>query len=385
MFTLEALPAKHGDALLLHFGQDQLVVIDGGPPGVYNKAVRPRLEKLRLERQLGPTDPLDIELMMVSHVDEDHVAGILELVQKMKDLQDSHDFVPWRIKRFWQNSFEDTVAHGGGTSVGGAALGADAAAEFASAAMFAASTISPASVKQGRDLAKLLPAIKPSLAGNKPFNGLVQFGTTTSVPIGPLKLTVVGPNAENIAKLRKEWAEQVVAIIKDEKDKGKIAAIVADFVDKSPFNLSSIVVLAECEGKSMLLTGDGRGDHTLEELEKAGLLPANGGMQIDLLKLPHHGSVRNVAKDYFERIRATHYVISADGKFDNPDVATLKLISEARPDDKFTIHLTYPLDAFTVPAIGAAVKAFFDADKAKGRKYKVVTRQANEESVKVDL
>ena len=46
MLVLEALRAKYGDALLLHSGDEddpQLVVIDGGPPGVYNDALKPRL------------------------------------------------------------------------------------------------------------------------------------------------------------------------------------------------------------------------------------------------------------------------------------------------------------------------------------------------------
>jgi hypothetical protein len=38
MFALEALAAKHGDALLLHYGEDpqRLVIIDGGPTGIYD-------------------------------------------------------------------------------------------------------------------------------------------------------------------------------------------------------------------------------------------------------------------------------------------------------------------------------------------------------------
>jgi hypothetical protein len=49
-----------------------------------------------------------------------------------------------------------------------------------------------------------------------------------------------------------------------------------------------------------------------------------------------------VEKGYFETIVAKHYVVSADGKDDNPDIETLEMISAARPDDGFTIYLTYP-------------------------------------------
>jgi hypothetical protein len=76
---------------------------------------------------------------------------------------------------------------------------------------------------------------------------------------------------------------------------------------------------------------------------------------------------------------------SADGKFDNPDVGTLKMISAARRDDDFTIHLTYPLDAFNVAKIGQTVAKFLDGEKRAARAYKVITRASQDLSVQVEL
>jgi hypothetical protein len=53
MFTLEALEARHGDCLLLHWGEaaaPRLALIDGGPSGVFRASLRPRLEALRTAR-----------------------------------------------------------------------------------------------------------------------------------------------------------------------------------------------------------------------------------------------------------------------------------------------------------------------------------------------
>jgi hypothetical protein len=82
---------------------------------------------------------------------------------------------------------------------------------------------------------------------------------------------------------------------------------------------------------------------------------------------------------------ADHYVVSADGKYDNPDVATLEMISAARPDDDFTIHLTYPPDEFNVPAIGREVAKFVAGEKKAGWKYRVAARAAGALSVTVAL
>jgi hypothetical protein len=398
MFRLEALRARHGDCLLLHFGEQQLVVIDGGPPGVFKQSLEPRLAAIRKQRKLADGKPLVIELMMVSHIDADHIAGLLELVRRLKDFKDSKEPAPWRIKRFWHNSFDDTIATGLGASASvsasapatvaaGGAAAVDAAQAFAADAdVFVASKdLSPASIKQGRDLARLLPGLE--LDGNPPFEGLVEYrngGNAKAVKFGDLTLTVIGPNEQNVALLRDDWAEKVVDVIKKEKDKAKATAIVADYVDDSPYNLSSIVMLAECQGKSMLFTGDGRGDHTLDELDKAGLLQS-GVLKVDLLKVPHHGSSRDVELDYFQKIHAKHYVISADGKYSNPDIETLEMISKARPDDDFTIYLTYPYDEFTDLAVGTNIRKFVEQEHHSGRKYRVVTPAAGEACISVSL
>jgi hypothetical protein len=383
MFKLEVLPARHGDALLLHFGVNQLAVIDGGPAAVYNQALRPRLEAIRATRRLTEGRPLDIELMMVSHIDADHITGILELTRAMKEARDSRQPVSWRVRRFWHNSFDDVVGPRRPASVTGASSDAGGALA-ADVEVFAASqTLSPASVRQGRELAALLPALK--LDRNRPFGGLVQYRKSAKpVKIGPLSLRVVGPNADNVALLREDWAKRVVKLVGTKTGTAEVAAMIAAYVDESPYNLSSIVVLAACEGKTMLLTGDGRGDHTLAELKKAGLLEG-GRLEVDLLKLPHHGSSRNVDQDYFDTIRARHYVISADGAHSNPDVETLEMISRSRRDDRFTIYLTYPYNEWRDRTAARKVERFFAADKATGRKYRVVTRAPNKPSIVVSL
>jgi beta-lactamase superfamily II metal-dependent hydrolase len=87
---------------------------------------------------------------------------------------------------------------------------------------------------------------------------------------------------------------------------GKTAATeVADYVDRSVYNLSSIVVLAEIDGKRIVLTGDGRGDYALAGIKEKGSLDANGKIEVDILKLPHHASERDVRIDYFQSIHQT--------------------------------------------------------------------------------
>ena len=382
--TFEALRAKYGDALMLHYGPDddrQLVMIDGGPPGVWDDAVHERLNQLRDERGLEEKEALEIALLMVSHIDADHIAGVIELMQQLDDHRANKTAPPYKVRKAWVNTFEDlTGEKPAGASFGAADAAALAASPLGGALVKTKSGIELASVGQGRRLRDLIKTM--SLAGNKPFDGLVTVDSAHNpVPLDGLKLTVVGPSKKNIDALQKDWAKHVPPLLKEKKH-----AEVADYVDKSVYNLSSIIVLAEIDGKRILLTGDGRGDHTLAGLKEKGFLNAKGKMEVDILKLPHHGSERDVKLDYFQAIHAKHYVISANGKFDNPDLPTLKMISAARKgDDNFTIWLTNPTKEFELPNIGKGVQAFFDAEKKAGRKYKVNQRKTGDLSVVIEL
>ena len=98
----------------------------------------------------------------------------------------------------------------------------------------------------------------------------------------------------------------------------------------------------------MLLTGDARGDKVLDGLELVGLLDPGGTMEVDVLKVPHHGSDNNLDDDFFERILAKHYVFSGNGEHGNPERASLEMLFNARGNEPFIVHLTYPIDEMDV-------------------------------------
>ena len=381
MFVLEALRAKHGDALLIHYGtakSPRLAVIDGGPPGVYADALAPRLKEIRQERGLADGDPLPLDLMMVSHLDADHIAGVLDLMRKLRDLKQSKRPLPWKPARFWHNAFDDLTGDTAASAPSPAALSPASLGDLLSAP--GSSLL--ASVGQGRELRDLVTFFR--LDGNPPFKGLVGYPHKPNpLKLDGLELTVLGPNGANVTALRADWAKKIKPLL---KKAGKAAkAELAEFVDTSVYNLSSIVVLAKADGKTMLLTGDARGDFTLDALRGLGLLKKSKPLEIDLLKMPHHGSDRDVDPSFFESLRAKHYVISADGKFSNPDIPTLKMISDARPDDDFTIWLANAPGDFSDHAVGKEVAKFFAAETKRKRKYKVVFRESGALSVRVAL
>ena len=371
-FSLEALRARHGDSLLLHFGTQEnpsLVLIDGGPGAVYGDALKPRLlelrERFRALGKLRDDESLPLKLLMVSHIDDDHIGGLLQLTSELI-AEDQGPRAPWlRPQALWHNSFDDLA---------GDAKGPEEVTASPQEAKDAEAVI--ASVGQGQQLRSDAETLHWPL--NDPFGGLVEApaaGGQTVELDDHTSLHVVAPRTDQIEGLRKEWAEQVAKMRK----KKESDATIAEYLDKSPYNLSSIVCLARQVDRVMLLTGDARGDHVLDSLEAAGV--TNGGtFHVDILKLPHHGSIRNVEEDFFEKVTADHYVISANGRHGNPESETLEMIAATRDDDDFTIHLTYGTgDEDLEGRLDEFVK------RHRKRDFQVATRPDDDLSLTIDL
>jgi hypothetical protein len=71
-------------------------------------------------------------------------------------------------------------------------------------------------------------------------------------------------------------------------------------------------------------------------------------MHVDILKMPHHGSDRNLDPIFFQRISADHYVFSGNGEHGNPERGTLQMLLDESGGREFTIHLTYPIEEIDV-------------------------------------
>ena len=373
IFSLDVRRARKGDCLLLHFGSADspgLVMIDGGPKGVYTPHLRPRLMEIREARELEDHQPLPVDLLMVSHVDDDHIQGILEFTRELRDTVGA-PFV--QVQQLWHNSFDaiigknpDELKNGVVAKFGPASIDGDLPDDATidvgddEDAEVAESTLKVlASIAQGFRLR--LDADKLGIQTNPQTGGKLIMASTAAltVPTGP-SFAVAGPMQPQILKLQQlhdDWLKDLKAAGKKPED------VLSAFVDKSVPNLSSLVLLAEAGGKTMLLTGDARGDKILEGLEAIGAIAPGGTLHVDLLKVPHHGSSNNVAPEFFERITADHYVFSGDGEHGNPERETLEMLFEARGDQPFALHLTYPIDEIDVER-----KKDWEKEQAKEKK-----------------
>lgn len=326
MFNIHAVQAHHGDCLLLEYGtqaERRFLLIDGGPEDTFE----PHLRSVLTDKVVPHGGVL--ERVMLSHVDNDHVIGLLDL---FADLRAAGNPTPPLVSvgGLWHNSFARTVDPNG--------VLAPRIKQVLTAGVAAAmghAGVDLMGIQEGAKLrleAQLLQIdINPDTA-----DPIIVDMVPAPVQFGNLTLTVVGPTQANLDKLREEW-EEWLDTHEDDLLEGDPQALANS--DRSIPNLSSICVIAEADGRRALLTGDARSDHLLDGLETLGLLDADGAAQFDLIKLPHHGSDRNATKKFFRKITAERYLVSADGKNDNPDLITLVWIVEAAKEQEREIQI----------------------------------------------
>ncbi|HEY2907192.1 MAG TPA: hypothetical protein VGJ29_14920 [Vicinamibacterales bacterium] len=335
-FALEAMQAHDGDCLLLHYepagAPPVRVLLDGGSQMIFQSVLKPRIDQLRGQ------GPLDLRMAIVSHIDADHITGILDLFKALSEMQDDGKELFCRIRTLWHNAFADV--HGD----------------------------TPASVESGAVSASIDGRIVPGLddetqavvASVPQGNQLRGYATRLAIPInegagGPILLapeqgrltvnvadgltfTVLAPHKAQIDRLEQEWNKAKAA------HPAEPAAQAADYLNNTVPNMSSVVVLATAVAgagteKRMLLTGDARGDVILDALGAAGISD-NGRCHFDLLKVQHHASSHSTTQDFFERVTADHYVISGNGKDGNPHPDALRWLSNARHGQPFQAYLT---------------------------------------------
>jgi len=321
MFNLHVVQARYGDCLILEYGTanaPRYILIDGGPKGVYEDDLRPVLQGIADKGGC-------LEFVILSHVDDDHIVGVLDLLAEIRQQRDSCSPETIAIREIWHNTFSQT-------------LGADVEARF-NAFMGAAAPMRGAmraSDRAMRDIAKgdelTHAADALSIPINEQFDPsyLVSLGLTNEpVRRENLSIWVVAPNQTNLQNLKEEWLEW----LEEQEDRVLVRGMeeaerAARRADTSVPNLSSIMFLAVADGKSVLLTGDGRADHLLDGLAQAGLLDPDGRLHVDVLKLPHHGSHNNISKEFLQAVTADRYVVSASGRYSHPSRETLEWIAE---------------------------------------------------------
>jgi beta-lactamase superfamily II metal-dependent hydrolase len=323
MFKLRIIQGLNGDCLIVEHGsQDNryTMLIDGGPGTVYKKYLKEELVGIRDKGG-------KINLAVLSHVDDDHVHGLLDLLHELIEDRRKGKQETIAILGLWHNSFGKTL----GEAVERGMTRQMDSSMHQKGVMPNADSLSR-NIKQGDDLIACARGLKiPINFDFRETPGRLVCVDNINKPIQQdnLKIRVIGPTRGELQSLQKEWEAWLVKRDKAAKLPAAKAEAATRELDRSVPNLSSIMLLVEAEGKTVLLSGDGLGEHLLEGLHQSGLIKEDGTFHVDVFKLPHHGSARNVTPELFDRITADTYVISANGTNENPEFQTLEWLVQA--------------------------------------------------------
>jgi beta-lactamase superfamily II metal-dependent hydrolase len=320
-FNIDMLAAGHGDCLWLHYGsgkkQARMLVDCGTQSTFFNEL------KARILQQ--PAEARHFELFMLSHIDDDHIGGGVPLLKEAPELGVTFGdvwFNGWKHLKPFQAMRMLNAKKG------------EVFSELAEIGKYNWNTAT-----KGRAI--VLPADGEPL--------------THRLPSG-LELTLLSPTAAKLSALAPKWRKEIEALGKKPGDKGFLASAAARGTpstdvqalsnavfesDTAANNGSSIAVLAEFQGKSVLLGADAHAPLLVQSLQK--LLKARGQSRLKLsaFKLPHHGSRNNLNKELLELLDCQNYLFSSNGSlFQHPDrEAVARVIRFGGPQPR--LHFNY--------------------------------------------
>ena len=382
MMDLTVFHAAEGDCLLLSEGGRNLL-IDGGRASSFVENTLPGLDK--------------IDLLVVSHVDRDHIEGILTLVDRIiawavfeyqtaqgLDVDPPAFPKPPSVPQIWHNSYpsilqELTIDVQNATAV----LSDRFEAALASGRRGLPTDLRrwaddlrdvAASVTQGIRLTQLIGPQNLTIPQNAPFAGNYAELTLAPISLGDMEIRVLGPTTKTLRELKSRWKKWLEAhteasrragaevheelqlasgqaslrsvVAASEAHSVSLARVIeADFASRleanknarrsgvTEQNLSSITMLVTHGRSSVLLTGDAHQDDILDGLRAHGLLVDGAPFHCTVLKVQHHGSEFNLDVDFADLVTADTYVFCSDGAHHNPDRSVVKAIIDRRLRD----------------------------------------------------
>lgn len=341
---IELLPALHGDCLFVEYGdaaRTRRLLIDGGPIATYK----------HLEARIGdlPAGDRRFELVIMSHVDTDHVEGIVRLFANKP--------VPVKVRDVWFNGWRHMAPDA--RILGG---------------------------KQGEFLSALMVRRFHARQWNSDFGGdAVVVPDAGQLPLkqlpGNLRLILLSPTRDKLDRMRKAWErdlgsgvtpgdlESAWARLAERRSylpgqgllgtTPEVDALLAaqTKVDRASANGSSIAFLAEVGEKRCLFLADAHHDVITDSLKR--LLDERGEtrLRVDAVKLPHHGSAGNLSDELLGLVESPRFLISTNGsQFGHPDEAAMLRVITRSVVQPTTLCFNYDCDT-TRPWLSPARQA----------------------------
>lgn len=314
---LHFFPAEHGDAFIMHCFKGKhegYLVIDGGPK-IQKSAnfITKQIEQLP-----------SIDLMILTHHDDDHIGGLLHYIKKHRN------DVPFPLHSMWVNCarWKD----------------------------FSIST--NLSSNQANKLADILIEIEKE--SSIQWKDYMYVGSNW--PVVPFAdFQCISPTKEIFNQYIVEYQKQVsqppisginLAAQRSDDINIDLETLAARPKDKPNLknyqqlaNAASMAFVIECDGLSVLMLGDSFPHYVVPCLKKILEQRRKEKLKVDYVKISHHGSRNNTNNELLDLIDCNNYIISTNGGhvgFKHPDRETLaNILCHGGRNKTETIHFYF--------------------------------------------
>ena len=325
-------PAKSGDCFYIEFTEEDFrILIDGGYVETYYNSLRPFLKELNSKGK-------HLNLMIISHIDQDHINGIKTLL-----LENGTAIKPKiiSIDEVWFNGFKHTDTIRENKKIPFYEKNVLQMMANQNDLPHNEEGIHNISFSQGQSVAELLT--KNNYNWNTSVNGnTICTDVYNQIKFGNISLHILNPTQTILNNLAENWIqylkakcnsvvitdnhifddafegsyinehEEWVTVVKEISNNSAVPAYdwkslalqPDDNVDTKLANCASIAILISYNNMNLLFPGDCPIESFKENLPN----------KIDIVKLPHHGSGKNVSKEFVQYTDVEYYLISTDGK-----------------------------------------------------------------------
>jgi beta-lactamase superfamily II metal-dependent hydrolase len=324
MYNIHLLPAAFGDSILIEYGPQadlRYILIDGGPYYNYEKLIS-AIEKVAPGLK-------SLELLVVTHVDIDHIDGIVKMLNQQT--------LPFKIEEIWFNGLEELK------KIPNDKLGSD----------------------QGDYLSILIGELGIPHNQTHFKGGPIVIPADGKLPIITLKggmgITLLSPDIPTLKKLAINWGTES-KYLKDPKafreqlendyrykrsdilgGEKTIAQLQSAVVgqDNSLANASSIAFIAKYQEKTCLFAGDATTPVLLPAVNKILKEEKLTKLAVDAWKLAHHGSKKSTREELMEKMDTPVILVCSDGtRYSHPDPETIaKLLKFSKSE--LTFYFNY--------------------------------------------
>lgn len=358
--TVKMFPARTGDCFLVSLGLHKKthILVDCGYAETYRDHLKEELRKIAFNGEA-------IDLMVITHIDQDHILGALEF------LSDNNKARFIDVKEIWHNSYRHLQFDKAKVEKIPAEELAILDREVVLGSSFVERQFSRGAIRdwdisatQGSMLSALI--LDGGYPWNTSFEGkAVSCENRCCISKNQYTITILSPDTDKLDRLARTWVRELKQhkrgfvfsnerifddayefyLIRQEAQRvvdSEIAALNHDpgdslekiaqgYTDKetdnSATNGSSISFLIEYSGKRLLFLGDAHPDIISKNLA------ALNESRFDLVKVPHHGSKQNLTRDLVVNLESVFFLISTNGeRYNHPDIESLARIICSKRD-----------------------------------------------------